>query len=134
MHSVIKMKKGVARKYSAIARKHSTLAGKYSTIANTYSAIAGKYSAIVKFGRMCAVALLDHRMCLEQCESVHLTTSGWLDGYLWMLSIDGFCSGCALAHGNAVHDPHGLLRYCKKLSKRVPSVRAHLSERLNLHQ
>ena len=121
MHSVIKMeKKGFARKYSAIAGK--------------YSAIARKYSVIVPFGRMCAVALLDHRMCLEQCESVHLTTSGWLDGYLWMLSIDGFCNGCALAHGNAVHDPHGLLRYCKKLSKRVPSVRAHLSERLNLHQ
>ena len=83
---------------------------------------------------MCAVALLDHRMCLEQCESVHLKTSGWLGGYLWILSIDGFCSGCALAHGNAVRGHHGLLRYCKKLSKRVSSVRAHLSERLNLHQ
>ena len=120
MHSVIKMKRGLDRKYSAIAK--------------TYLAIARIYSAIITFGRMCAVALLDHRMCCEQCESVHLITSGWVDGYLWMLSIDGFCSGCALAHWNAVHDPHGLLRYCRKLSKRVPSVRAHLSERLNLYQ
>ena len=50
------------------------------------------------FGRMYVVALLDHRMCAEQCEGIYLITSGWLGGYLWMLSIDGFCNGCALAH------------------------------------
>ena len=50
------------------------------------------------FGRMYVVALLDHRMCAEQCEGIYLITSGWLGGYLWMLSIDGFCNECALAH------------------------------------
>ena len=25
------------------------------------------------FGRVCVVALLGHRMCVEQCESIHLT-------------------------------------------------------------
>ena len=75
---------------------------------------------------MYVVALLGHRMCVEHCESIYLTTDGWLAGYSWMLSIDGFCSGCAPAHRKAVYGEHGLLRYCKKLSKGVSSVRAHL--------
>ena len=30
---------------------------------------------------MYVVALLDHRMCAEQCEGIYLITSGWLGGY-----------------------------------------------------
>ena len=51
---------------------------------------------------MYVVALLYHRMCLEQFEGIHLTTSGSLDGYSWSLAKIWRCIGCALAHAHVI--------------------------------
>ena len=34
-----------------------------------------------KFCMIYVASLLYHRMCVEQCWSIDLTSSGWLDGY-----------------------------------------------------
>ena len=81
------------------------------------------------FGRMYVVALLYHRMCLEQFEDIYLTTSGSLDGYLWSLANIWRCIECAPAHANVIQIWYGLLWCCKKLFKHVPSWRRHLSIR-----
>ena len=55
------------------------------------------------FGRMSVVALLYHRMCLEQFEDIYLTTNGSLDGCSWSLAKVWICIECALAHANVIY-------------------------------
>ena len=88
--------------------------------------LRGKYERFI-FCMIYVASLLYHRMCVEQCWSIDLTSSGWLDGYSWKCSKIESCNGCALAHADVVHAQHGRLKYCKKFCTPMSSSLGHLS-------